>query len=63
MLARKTAAIQAAQIKALLERPDATEVLRTVRCPALLLTGDSDTLSPTEIHAAMAGAIEASERC
>jgi pimeloyl-ACP methyl ester carboxylesterase len=60
MPARKTPAIHAAQIKALLDRPDATDVLRTVRCPALLLTGDADTLSPPESHGAMAAAIAGS---
>jgi hypothetical protein len=41
MFARKTPEVFAAQIRALLTRPDATDVLRTIRCPALLLTAVS----------------------
>jgi pimeloyl-ACP methyl ester carboxylesterase len=61
MIARKTPDIQAAQIKALLERPDATEVLRTIGCPALFLTGDADTWSTPAAHAEMASVVQKSK--
>ncbi len=61
MIARKTPEIQAAQIKALLERPDSTQVLRTIYCPALLLTGDADTLSSPAAHAEMASVVRGSK--
>lgn len=60
MLERKTPAIQAAQIKALLERPDATGVLDAIRCPALMLTGEQDAWSPPSIHETMASAVPGS---
>ena len=59
MIARKTPDIFAAQIKALLERPDATPVLRTIRCPALALCGREDRWSPLARHEAMAALIPA----
>jgi pimeloyl-ACP methyl ester carboxylesterase len=55
MLARKTPELFAAQIEALLNRPDASDVLRAVRCPALILCGDADLWSPFDQHVAMAG--------
>ena len=57
MIARKTPEIHAAQTKALLDRPDASELLATIRCPSLLLTGEQDSWSPPSAHAAMAAAI------
>src|ERR1700745_4373092 len=60
MFARKTPEIFAAQIQALLSPPDATVVLRKIRCPALLLTGREDDWSPPERHAAMAAMIPGS---
>jgi pimeloyl-ACP methyl ester carboxylesterase len=53
MMSRKTPAIFAAQVRALLARPDATAVLDQIRCPALLLTGQEDGWSPASQHAAM----------
>jgi pimeloyl-ACP methyl ester carboxylesterase len=50
MLARKTPDIFAAQIKALLERPDATPLLPTARCPTLLLCGREDGWSTPARH-------------
>jgi pimeloyl-ACP methyl ester carboxylesterase len=57
MMSRKTPEIFAAQVRALLARPDATGVLTQIRCPALLLTGREDGWSPPAQHAAMAGRI------
>jgi pimeloyl-ACP methyl ester carboxylesterase len=50
MMGRKTPEIFAAQIKALLERPDAAPVLPTVRCPTLVLCGREDAWSPLAGH-------------
>jgi pimeloyl-ACP methyl ester carboxylesterase len=57
MFARKTPENFEAQIRALLSRPDATSVLESIRCPALLLSGREDTWSPPVRHAAMASKI------
>jgi pimeloyl-ACP methyl ester carboxylesterase len=54
MMSRKTPDIFAAQEQALLSRPDASDVLSQIRCPALLLTGREDGWSPPAQHAAMA---------
>jgi pimeloyl-ACP methyl ester carboxylesterase len=53
MMSRKTPEIFAAQVRALLARPDASPVLEQIRCPALLLTGREDGWSPPAQHAAM----------
>lgn len=47
----------AAQIQALLGRPDATPQLGDVRCPTLVLCGRQDTWSPLVRHEIMAGLI------
>jgi pimeloyl-ACP methyl ester carboxylesterase len=57
MIERKTPEIFAAQIKALLERPDATAVLKQVRCPALVLCGRQDAWSVLSVHEEMASLI------
>lgn len=57
MFARKTPEIFEAQIRALLSRPDATPVLESICCPALLLSGREDAWSPPARHAAMAATI------
>jgi pimeloyl-ACP methyl ester carboxylesterase len=57
MFARKTPETFEAQIRALLARPDATPVLASIRCPALLLSGREDTWSPPARHADMAAKI------
>jgi pimeloyl-ACP methyl ester carboxylesterase len=57
MIGRKTPDIFAAQIKALLERPDATPVLSAVRCPALVLCGRQDSWSVLAQHREMAAMI------
>ena len=60
MMGRKTYEIFAAQIKALVNRPDATPVLAGIKCPTLVLCGREDTWSPLaqhrEIEAAVQGA-------
>jgi pimeloyl-ACP methyl ester carboxylesterase len=57
MFARKNPEIFEAQIRALLSRTDATAVLETIRCPALLVSGREDTWSPPARHADMAAKI------
>ena len=57
MFARKTPQIFERQIRALLARPDAADVLEQIRCPALLLTGQEDLWSPPARHAEMAARI------
>jgi len=61
MFARKTPDTFAAQIRALLERPDATGVLEQIRCPALVLTGQEDGWSPPARHADIAARIPGSQ--
>ncbi len=53
MIERKTPAIFAAQLHALLERPDARPLLAQIRCPTLFLCGRQDAWSPPERHAQM----------
>ncbi len=53
MMSRKTPEIFAAQVRALLARPDVSAVLEQIRCPALLLTGREDGWSAPVQHAAM----------
>jgi pimeloyl-ACP methyl ester carboxylesterase len=63
MLERSSAAHFAAQINALLNRPDATPVLPGITCPTLVLTGREDLWSPPEQHARMAAAIAGAQLC
>jgi pimeloyl-ACP methyl ester carboxylesterase len=60
MFEAKTPEIYAAQIRALLGRPDASSVLTSIRCPALVLCGDEDWWAPSLRHRDMAAAIPAS---
>lgn len=60
MMSRKTPEIFAAQVRALLARPDATAVLDQIHCPALVLTGQEDGWSTPAQHAAMAAKIAGS---
>lgn len=53
MFERSNPAVFAAQIGALLGRPDATELLGTIACPTLLLCGRDDAWSPPARHAFM----------
>jgi pimeloyl-ACP methyl ester carboxylesterase len=61
MMSRKTPEIFAAQIQALLNRPDAGSVLEQIRCPALLITGREDGWSGPAQHTAMAAKITGSK--
>lgn len=60
MFDRKTPDTFAAQINALLNRPDCTELLGTIRCPTLLLCGREDAWSPPSRHEYMHAAITGS---
>jgi pimeloyl-ACP methyl ester carboxylesterase len=57
MIARKTPEIFAAQIKALIERPDARPVLGQIQCPALVLCGRQDSWCVLAHHEEMASMI------
>jgi pimeloyl-ACP methyl ester carboxylesterase len=57
MIARKTPEIFAAQIRALLNRPDATGLLGKIQCPALVLCGRQDSWSVLSHHEEMASRI------
>lgn len=50
MIARRTPAVFAAQIRALLARPDAGDVLAGLRCPVWLVCGRQDAWSPLARH-------------
>lgn len=68
MIARATPEIFAAQIRALLARPDAAPLLATIRCPTLVLCGREDGWSPPARHEFMHQRIAGSqlvviERC
>jgi pimeloyl-ACP methyl ester carboxylesterase len=57
MFARSTAEVFAAQIRALLARPDAVGLLPGIRCPALVLCGEEDSWAPAARHREMAAQI------
>ncbi len=57
MFERGSAAQYAAQIQALLNRPDATPQLGDIHCPTLVLTGRDDSWSGPAQHEVMAAAI------
>ncbi|VVD92214.1 alpha/beta hydrolase [Pandoraea capi] len=57
MIERSDSEQFAAQIRALLGRPDATPQLADIRCPTLVLCGRQDTWSPLARHEIMARAI------
>ncbi|MEI6302816.1 MAG: alpha/beta hydrolase [Betaproteobacteria bacterium] len=54
MIERKSADTFAAQINALLHRPDATALLPQINCPTLILCGREDSWSPLARHQQMA---------
>lgn len=54
MFARRDAETFAAQIRALLARPDASALLGTIRCPTLVLCGEQDSWAPAARHRDMA---------
>lgn len=57
MIERKTPELFAAQIRALLARPDATGLLAGIACPTVILCGREDAWSPLARHEQMAAAI------
>jgi pimeloyl-ACP methyl ester carboxylesterase len=57
MFDRGSAAQYAAQINALLNRPNAASLLPAIQCPTLVLTGREDSWSGPAQHEAMAAAI------
>lgn len=57
MFARRSAEMFAAQIRALLARPDATRLLADIRCPTLVLCGEDDAWAPAARHRDMAAQI------
>ena len=57
MFERKSVDIFQRQIKALLTRPDATEVLRQVRVPTLVMAGEFDAWASPQQHQAIADLI------
>lgn len=59
MFERKSADIFERQLRALIQRPDATAVLQAVRVPALVLCGELDAWSPPAQHQTMADCIPA----
>lgn len=61
MIERKTSETFAAQIRALLDRPDGAPVLSTLSCPVLLVCGDEDQWSPLARHQEMQSMIPGSE--
>ena len=60
MFESKTPEIYAAQTRALINRPDGTPVMSTIRCPTLVLCGHEDSWSPVQRHQEMAAAIPGS---
>lgn len=59
MLERKSADILERQLRALIQRPDATAVLQAVQVPTLVLCGELDAWSPPAQHQAIAELIPA----
>jgi pimeloyl-ACP methyl ester carboxylesterase len=63
MLERSSPDQFAAQINALLTRPDAADVLPHIACPTLVLCGKEDVWSPPEQHQVIAAAIAGATLC
>jgi pimeloyl-ACP methyl ester carboxylesterase len=61
MVLRSTPESFAGQIQALVERPDATDVLGRITCPTLLMSGELDRWSPLARHHQMAEHIPGAE--
>jgi pimeloyl-ACP methyl ester carboxylesterase len=57
MFARRSADLFAAQVHALLTRPDASALLPGIRCRTLVLCGEDDSWAPAARHREMAAAI------
>jgi pimeloyl-ACP methyl ester carboxylesterase len=54
MVGRMSGEIYAGQTRALLGRPDASDVLKRIACPAMVICGTEDGWSPPERHQRMA---------
>lgn len=63
MLERSNPEQFAAQIHALLNRPDAAPLLPAIQCPTLVLCGADDAWSPPPQHQAMHAAMTSSRLC
>jgi pimeloyl-ACP methyl ester carboxylesterase len=63
MIERSSPAQFAAQINALLTRPDASALLPTITCPTLVLCGREDSWSPPAQHEQMRDAIPNAALC
>lgn len=61
MILRSTPEDHEKQIKALVERPDATPLLKTFKCPVLVICGAQDEWSTPEQHREMAAQIPGAE--
>jgi pimeloyl-ACP methyl ester carboxylesterase len=61
MLARKSADVFAAQLQALIERPDATAVLASCQVPTLIACGRQDSWSTVAQHQAMQALLPAAQ--
>jgi pimeloyl-ACP methyl ester carboxylesterase len=57
MFERKSADIFAAQLHALIHRPDARDLLDRIHCPTLILCGRQDAWAPPQPHEEMAARI------
>lgn len=57
MIESKTPAMFEGQIQALIHRPDATEVLKSIECPTTFICGREDAWSTPEKHYEMAGLV------
>jgi pimeloyl-ACP methyl ester carboxylesterase len=57
MVERQTPEAHSAQIQALLDRPDASDLLPRIGCPTLVACGREDAWSPVARHEAMAALI------
>lgn len=60
MISRRTPEQFEAQIRALLNRPDAGPLLPQIKCPTLILCGAQDAWAPVERHQSMAAVIPGS---
>lgn len=57
MVGRMSGPIYAGKTRALLERPDATDVLQRIACPTMIICGMEDGWSPPERHQQMAALV------
>jgi len=60
VLANSTSAIEGA-ITALMTRPDSTPILSSIHCPALVVVGEADTITPPDLSRSMSEAIAGSQ--